>query len=156
MLTITENSGTTSLQFDASAGGLLPKPLRGTLRLFDALGFGVLTEFPLKSGRRADVLALSQAGEFWIAEVKSGVADFRTDHKWHEYAEWCDRFAFAVGPDFPTEILPESAGLIIADEYEGLIWREPVAARLPANRRKALTLRFAHTASRRLFSQTKL
>ena len=120
------------------------------MRLLEALGHGALTEFPLKSGRRADILSLGAKGEIWIVEVKSGVPDFRSDHKWQDYLEWCDRFFFAVGPAFPTQILPADAGLLIADEYEAVLEREPETIPLLASRRKALTLRFAHLAARRL------
>ena len=89
-------------------------------------------------------------GEIWIVEVKSGVPDFRSDHKWQDYLEWCDRFFFAVGPTFPTHILPAEAGLLIADEYDAVLIREPETVPLPGGRRKALTLRFAHLAARRL------
>ena len=134
-----------------SVGGRpAPKPLRGAVRLLEAMGHGTLTEFPLKSGRRADIFSLGAKGEIWIVEVKSGVPDFRADHKWQDYLEWCDRFFFAVGPEFPREILPEETGLLISDEYEGMLAREPEPMRLLATRRKALTLRFAHLAARRL------
>jgi hypothetical protein len=132
------------------AGRPEPKPLRGAIRLLENMGHGTLTEFPLKSGRRADILSLGGKGEIWIVEVKSGVPDFRSDHKWQDYLEWCDRFFFAVGPEFPAEILPRDAGLFIADEYDAILVREPAATLLPAARRKALTLRFAHLAARRL------
>ncbi len=145
--------GTDALQSPApaeKAGRPEPKPLRGAIRLLEAMGHGALTEFPLKSGRRADILSLGGKGEIWIVEVKSGVPDFRSDRKWQDYLEWCDRFFFAVGPEFPAEILPQDAGLFIADEYEAVLVREPAATTLSPARRKALTLRFAHLAARRL------
>jgi len=91
------------------------------MRLLESLGHGALTEFPLKSGRRADILSLGAKGEIWIVEVKSGLPGYRAGHKWQDYLEWCDRFFFAVGPDFPAEILPEDAGLLISDEYEAVL-----------------------------------
>ena len=127
-----------------------PKPLRGAIRLLESMGHGALTEFPLRSGRRADILSIGEKGEIWIVEVKSGVPDFRSDHKWQDYLEWCDRFFFAVGPEFPAEILPMEAGLLISDEYEAILVQEPAATPLAGARRKALTLRFAHLAARRL------
>jgi hypothetical protein len=127
-----------------------PKPLRGAVRLLESMGHGALTEFPLRSGRRADILSIGEKGEIWIVEVKSGVPDFRSDHKWQDYLEWCDRFFFAVGPEFPAEILPMEAGLLISDEYEAILVQEPAATPLAGARRKALTLRFAHLAARRL------
>jgi hypothetical protein len=138
------------LDIAAMPGHQKPKPLRGAIRLLESLGHGALTEFPLKSGRRADILSLDRKGEIWIVEVKSSVPDFRADQKWQEYLEWCDRFFFAVGPEFPAGILPGDAGLLIADGYEAELAREPTRAPLAAARRKALTLRFAHLAARRL------
>jgi len=52
---------------------------RGTTRLLHALGFSVVGELPLPSGRRADLVGLGRDGEIWIVEIKSSVADFRTD-----------------------------------------------------------------------------
>ena len=151
MVTFDDSLGTSALRTSAENGGRpAPKPLRGAVRLLEALGHGTLTEFPLKSGRRADILSLGSKGEIWIVEVKSGVPDFRSDHKWQDYLEWCDRFFFAVGPTFPTHILPTDAGLLIADEYDAVLEREPETVPLLGSRRKALTLRFAHLAARRL------
>lgn len=138
------------LALPSKAGRPEPKPLRGAVRFLESLGHGALAEFPLKSGRRADILSLGEKGEIWIVEVKSGVPDFRADHKWQDYLEWCDRFFFAVGPEFPVEMLPEEAGLFISDEYEAVLVREPAPVQLTSARRKALTLRFAHLAARRL------
>ena len=151
MVKLEYGSGTVLLPASwLKAGRPEPKPLRGAIRLLESMGHGALAEFPLRSGRRADILSLGQKGEIWIVEVKSGVPDFRSDHKWQDYLEWCDRFFFAVGPEFPADILPRDAGLLISDEYEAILVREPAAAPLPGARRKALTLRFAHLAVRRL------
>ena len=95
-------------------------------------------------------MSIGEKGEIWIVEVKSGVPDFRSDRKWQDYLEWCDRFFFAVGPEFPAEILPLEAGLLISDQYEAILVQEPAATPLAGARRKALTLRFAHVAARRL------
>jgi hypothetical protein len=111
-----------------------------------------LAEVPLKSGRRADILSLTQTGSIWIVEVKSGVPDFRSDHKWQDYLEWCDCFCFAVGPDFPVTLLPEECGLIISDHHGGVLVREPRGFPLAGARRRSVTLRFAHLAAGRLAS----
>lgn len=123
---------------------------RGVMRLFADLGYAALQEFPLRAKRRADIVALNDAGEFVIVEIKSCRADFRTDQKWPEYLDFCDRFFFAVAPDFPREILPADRGLIIADRHGGAIVRESVATPLNGNRRRAQTLQLAMTASQRL------
>jgi hypothetical protein len=125
--------------------------LRGTSRMLIDSGLAPVAEFTLPNGRRADIAALDRGGVFTIVEIKSSLADFRSDQKWPEYAEYCDRFFFAVKPDFPCDILPASCGLILADRYGAEIVR-PAAELppLPATRRKVLMLRFARTAAVRL------
>ncbi|MEQ8937054.1 MAG: MmcB family DNA repair protein [Amphiplicatus sp.] len=123
---------------------------RGTTRLFWDLGLAPMAEFRLPNGRRADVVGLDQKGRIVIAEVKSCQADFDADSKWAEYLPFCDLFYFAVGRDFPLELLPSDEGLIIADAFGGAIMREGPERPLAAARRKALTLRYARQASARL------
>ncbi|MBU2581606.1 MAG: MmcB family DNA repair protein [Alphaproteobacteria bacterium] len=123
---------------------------RGITRILRAYGLVALREVTLPNGRRADVLGLSDKGELWIMEIKSSVADFRADNKWRDYQEFCDRFFFAVAPDFPVEILPAETGLVLADRFGGEIGRRAEQVPLPAARRKALTLLFARTAAARL------
>jgi hypothetical protein len=59
-----------------------------------------VAEVALANGRRADVAGIAASGEIWIVEIKSSVEDFRTDGKWPEYREFCDRLFFAVAPLF--------------------------------------------------------
>lgn len=123
---------------------------RGVRRAFADRGWASVTEFSLKTGRRADILALDPRGGIVIVEVKSSPADFRSDRKWREYEAFCDRFYFAVGADFPIERLPEDRGLIIADAFDAHILREAPETPLAGARRKALTLRLALAAAGRL------
>ena len=123
---------------------------RGIQRLLVNLGYRALTEFTLKNNRRADVIALNKQGRIIIVEVKSSAADFRSDSKWPEYLEFCDRFYFAVNTDFPQEILPADQGMIIADRYGGEILREAEDRKVNGTRRKTLTLNFARSAAQRL------
>ncbi len=125
---------------------------RGAMRLLAAHNFMSVPEVTLASGRRADLVALSDKGDVWIVEIKSCLDDYRADSKWHEYAEYCDRFYFAVDQDFPSEIIPETAGLIIADRFGAEFIRTCDAGRLPAARRKALTLLVARVGAARLQS----
>src|SRR6201999_686386 len=67
------------------------KIARGTARLLHARGYCVVTELPLASGRRADLVAIGGDGEIWIVEIKSSVADFRADQKWMDYRMHCAR-----------------------------------------------------------------
>ena len=75
---------------------------RGTMRLLLSLGFSCVSELPLPSGRRADLVALDGAGEIWIVEIKSSIADFRADQKWMDYRLHCDRLFFATTLDVPA------------------------------------------------------
>jgi len=121
---------------------------RGVARLFRDMGLAVLTEFTLPTGRRLDLIGLNQKGRLIAAEVKSCQADFEADQKWPEYLEYCDAFYFAVGPDFPRELLPAGEGMIIADAYGAAIVREAGERKpISAARRKSLTLRFARQAA---------
>ena len=54
--------------------------------------------------------------------------------------------------DFPCEVIPQDAGLILADRYGAELVREPAEARLSASRRKAMMLCFARAAALRLQS----
>ncbi|MFG1301671.1 MmcB family DNA repair protein [Xanthobacter sp. V3C-3] len=123
---------------------------RGVLRHLAQVGLAAVPEFSLVSGRRADVLALSGRGEVTIIEIKSSVADFRADAKWPEYRAFCDRLLFAVPLDFPLEILPEDAGLLVADAFGAECLREAPLHPMAGATRKALTLRFARAAATRL------
>lgn len=123
---------------------------RGTLRLMHALDLACLLEVPLRNGRRADILALGAGGEVWIVETKSGVEDYRVDAKWPDYRDYCDRLYFAVDESFPLMLLPESAGIIVADAYGAAIVQEAILHKLSPGRRKALTIALARDAMSRL------
>ena len=125
---------------------------RGTRRLLSGLGFATVTELTLASGRRADIVALAPDGALWIVEMKSSIDDFRADTKWPDYRLHCDRLFFAIPDHVPAEIMPDDAGLILADAYGAAILREPGEHRLAAATRKAMLLRFAHTCAQRLHS----
>jgi hypothetical protein len=123
---------------------------RGVGRLLHSHGLASITEFSLANGRRADVAGVSASGDVWIVEIKSCPADFRSDQKWLEYRAFCDRFYFAVAPGFPTAMLPDDAGHIIADRFGGEIVRDAPEFRLAGARRKALTLKLFRAAAFRL------
>ncbi|SMH51781.1 MmcB family DNA repair protein [Azospirillum agricola] len=131
------------------AGGAAPI-FRGVRRALAQRGFASLTEFRLACGRRADVLAMDESGTVVIVEVKSGVPDFRSDQKWPEYREWCDAFYFAVDDAFPTELIPEECGLMVADAYGAEVLREAPLLKLAPARRKTLILRAALAGAGRL------
>ena len=136
---------------------------RAAARLCGQLGWVVLHEVPLPNGRRADILALLPDGRFACIEVKSGPRDFLADSKWPDYRDFCDALYFAVDEDFPRDLLPDDAGLMVACigggtcggpgalfAHDADLLREAPAHALKPARRRALTHRFATIAAGRL------
>lgn len=123
---------------------------RGVLRLLDDMGFAGVTELPLPTGRRVDVAAVDGAGRVMVVEVKTSLADFTGDAKWREYLDYCDWFCFAVPEDFPRERLPDDMGLMVADGYGAELLRPAPERKANAARRKAVLLRLARAAAKRL------
>jgi hypothetical protein len=72
------------------------------------------------------------------------------DAKWPEYRDYADALFFAVDAEFPQDLLPRDAGLIVACELEAEVLRDPPAHPLPGARRRALLHRFALLAASRL------
>lgn len=123
---------------------------RGVGRYCHALGLTALSEVPLRSGRRADLVAAGRDGEIVIFEIKSSIADFRADSKWQDYRLHCDRLFFATAPDVPADIFPTDAGLCIADGYGAEMLRDAPRHPLPAATRKEMLIRIARLASNRM------
>lgn len=123
---------------------------RGVARALRQFDFVSVEDFVPAPGLRVDLLALGPNGEVWVIECKSGRADFRADRKWQGYLEWCDRFFWAVDGDFPTALLPEGTGLILADAYDAEILRMGPETPLPGARRKVMVQKFARHAASRL------
>ncbi len=131
---------------DLKPGQLLA---RGVCRHLASLDFVTVEELVPSSGLRVDVMALGPKSEIWIIECKSSRADFQSDHKWEGYLEWCDRYFWAVDEAFPTDLLPDGTGLLIADGYDAEILRMAPEAKLAPARRKSLVQKFARHAALR-------
>ena len=129
---------------------------RGVSRLLMQEGYSPILEFTLANGRRLDVAALGPDGCVLGVEIKVAVADLKGDTKWPEYLEFCDRFYFAIPPEFPDEFVPAGTGLIVADRYGGAIVRPSPEWQIHPSRRKAVTLRFAKCAAERLALEIEL
>lgn len=120
------------------------------------MGYAALREVSLSNGRRADLIGLGKTGHVIIVEVKSCVADYRADSKWHEYLPFSDEFFFAIDRNFPLEILSESAcfpditGIMVADNFGGEVLRPASARKLPPARRKNIHLKVARAGAARL------
>lgn len=123
---------------------------RGVCRHMVSHGFVTVEELVPARGLRVDVMALGPKGEIWVIECKSSREDFTSDRKWQGYLEWCDRYFWAVDAYFPTNLLPDDTGLIIADGYDAEIMRMAPEDKLAPARRKVMIQKFATHAARRL------
>ena len=151
-----EGGGLPGAAHDRPAAPAGVRLARGAAAVLEAAGFASLREFPLGNGRRVDLIGLDEQGRIAIVEVKSSLADYRADGKWMDYLPYCDLFFFAVPEDFPLAILEaadtamERIGIMVVDSHAGAIRRRPRLHPLHPSRRKALTLRFARLAAKRL------
>lgn len=131
---------------------------RGVCRLFARHQIVAQPEISLRNNRRADLMGMNAKGEIIIVEIKCSKADLMGDQKWGEYLEYCDRYFWAVPAGFdlsPFEkpaFIPERAGLIVADAYDGEMVRPAAYAPIAAARRKTETQRLARAAMRRLMA----
>lgn len=70
-----------------------------------------------KWGRfRADLLCLNFYGDVTVVEVKSSVADFKSDKKWHNYLDYSNRFYFALSPAVYAKVkddIPRGVGVLL-------------------------------------------
>jgi hypothetical protein len=130
-----------------TAGARLARGISRHLRSHD---FACIEELIPAPGLRVDVMGLGPKGEVWVVECKSGRADYRADHKWQGYLDWCDRFFWAVDADFPTDLLPEGTGLILADAYDAEVVRMGPLTPLAPARRRVMHRTFARAAALRL------
>ena len=123
---------------------------KGVRRMLRARQMASVTELVLADGRRADIMALGTDGTLSIVEIKSSVADFRADAKWPFYRAHCDRLYFAIPTTLSPGLMPDDAGLIVADRYGAEILREAPEHRLAGATRRSLLIRFAQAAADRL------
>tara|TARA_B100001996_G_scaffold376503_1_gene357823 strand:+ start:469 stop:903 length:435 start_codon:yes stop_codon:yes gene_type:complete len=127
---------------------------RGVMRHFSQIGLSSLSEFSPARGLRVDIITLGMANEIWIVECKSCQSDFKSDKKWQNYLDWCDRYFWAVEANFPIDILPPDTGVIIADAYDASILREAPLNKLSVARRKKIIKSIAKSACNRLLTHT--
>jgi hypothetical protein len=128
---------------------------RGICRLFAANDVWCLSEMPLRSGRRADLMGIDAKGHVVIVEIKVSKADLHGDAKWPCYLDHCDRFYWGLAPELDracmeTEaFMPQACGVIVADGYGAEILRPAPLLPLAAARRKAEVERLARASLRR-------
>ena len=132
----------------------LSRIARGVMRHFSQIGLSSLSEFSPTKSLRVDIITFGMSDEIWIVECKSGQSDFKSDKKWQNYLDWCDRYFWAVDANFPINILPSDTGIIIADAYDASILREAPLNKLSAARRKKIMNSVARSACNRLLLHT--
>lgn len=128
---------------------------RGISRLFARNDIWCLSEMPLRSGRRADLMGVDAKGRVVIVEIKVSRADLLGDDKWPDYMAHCDRFYWGLPPRLDraclddAAFLPHACGVIVADGYDAEIVRPAPALPLAAARRRVEVERLARAALRR-------
>lgn len=104
--------------------------------------------------RRADVLAMDFSGErITIVEIKSGVQDFRTDHKWKTYLSRCTQFYFCFTRDTWEKLKDEvptskKVGVFVLEECSNY-WHYNVRA-IRSSRVREIDPEIAHEIALRL------
>ncbi len=128
---------------------------RGISRLFARNDIWCLSEMPLRSNRRADLMGIDAKGQIVIVEIKVSRADLLGDGKWTDYLDHCDRFYWGLAAHLDRAcmegeaFLPERCGLIVADGYDAEILRPAPTVPLNAARRKVEVERLARASLRR-------
>ncbi|WP_423141430.1 MmcB family DNA repair protein [Parablastomonas sp. CN1-191] len=128
---------------------------RGICRLFARNDVWCLSEMPLRSGRRADLMGIDAKGQVVIVEIKVSRADLMGDAKWPDYLDHCDRFYWGLAPHLDRACMetdafqPARCGVIVADGYDAEIVRPAATVPLAAARRKAEIERLARASLRR-------
>lgn len=128
---------------------------RGICRLFARNDIWCLSEMPLRSNRRADLMGIDAKGHLVIVEIKVSRADLLGDAKWTDYLDHCDRFYWGLAAHLDRACMeteafqPDRCGLIVADGYDAEILRPAPTVPLNAARRKAEVERLARAALRR-------
>lgn len=107
-----------------------------------------------KRGRlRADVLTVTMGSQITLLEVKSSVADFKSDKKYTKYLQFCDKMYFVVSTEVYEKIkdlIPSSIG-VIAVYPSGLprVKRRAVTQELTVEQRLAIITRLAYKSADR-------
>ena len=109
-----------------------------------------MREFKLRVKRRVDLVIINDESRITIIEIKSSVADFRSDKKWNEYIEWANQFYFGVAHNFPIDILPREHGIITTDGFYIYKAQPSPVQKLNGSRRNTLVRKLAKASMRRI------
>ena len=102
--------------------------------------------------RKVDLIAISTKGHIVIAEIKSGLADLKSDDKMHEYLPFCNQMVLVVSQDcyekhkdYILERTGKDIGVLILSRESGFLTSvKPARTRnmLPLDKR-SIILRLA-------------
>lgn len=99
--------------------------------------------------RRVDLMAMDFVGNVAICEVKSCLADYRSDKKWREYIKFSTQMYFVFPssilksrcyPEIKAEIIAEGVGILTLSDATGLIRCAVKAKRRPMHTERRLEL----------------
>lgn len=87
-------------------------------KFFAARRFAVHNEVSLNKAAtlRADIVATNTAPYIIVCEIKSSVADFKSDKKWHKYLDFCNQFYFCMSDKTYAKVkdlIPKSVGVLV-------------------------------------------
>ncbi|MEO1043962.1 MAG: MmcB family DNA repair protein [Pseudomonadota bacterium] len=128
---------------------------RGAIRFFARNDIWLVPEVSLPNGRRCDLVGLDPKGAVTIIEIKTARSDLLGDDKWTEYLDYCDRFYWALPPEFEHGLVdrevfqPQRTGLVVADSYDGELVRAAARHALAAPRRNVMVRELARVTMRR-------
>lgn len=88
--------------------------------------YSIHPEIGVKNRRRLDILAVNMKGHVIGCEVKSCIADFRSDKKWREYLPYVNKLYFAFDKvtwdkhkDFLVKTIGNEAGIVCVSPNPG-------------------------------------
>ena len=123
--------------------------LRGVSRFLAERGECSLAEFTLKSGRRVDLIALDRKGIVTVVEIKSSVADYRSDKSGMNTSSIATVFFSRLPPIFLLRCCQNRVASF-SPTVLALCPSRAARGHVQCARRKALMLRFARTSAARL------
>lgn len=116
---------------------------------------------------RVDVLGMNLKKNVVIVEVKSSVADFRSDKKWHKYLDYCTQMYFALDEATYKKVrktIPPGVGIFVVGDKQPYQRKWPIRVARNAEKRElddevildlALRMVYKHADAKRTFRKRK-
>lgn len=100
--------------------------------------------------RRADVVAMTMGAYIVIVEVKSSPADFKSDHKWHEYLKYSNQFYFALTDATYSKVkdlIPVGVGVMICTNSKVKVVKKARRSELHGKTKLNMVTRLAYRSA---------